>query len=230
MADVFGLFGKYNVYFSSYWGPLVSYVASAYKIYRNYDGSKSTFGDISCKVTVSNTAAASVYASNDSHDSTKLHVIIINKEFAGQPALHITIHSQKQFSTGDAYSLNSDNANIAHEKKLYELAKNALTITAQPQTIYHFVFEMKPNAGVAVPKQTALLECTNNVSGNVAIIHYHVSSPAFICIIDMQGRIIRSYERLHDGGTIEFSGASGVYEVSLNDGTHVEHRKIWITH
>jgi hypothetical protein len=230
LADVFGLFGKYNVYLSTYWGPLVSYVAAAYKLYRNYDGAKSTFGDISCKATMSDTAAVSVYASNDSHDSTKLHVIVINKSFTGQSTFNIAINSQKQFSTGDAYYILSDTANIAHGTNLYQLTNNTFTLTAQPQSIYHFIFLMKPSAGVASQNTPMpdLLQCTNDFSGNSARIDYQVSNTASIRIVDIEGRTLRYYEGLHDDGTIEFSGASGMYEVILNDGSHIEHNKILI--
>ena len=230
MADVFGLFGKYNVYLSTYWGPLVSYVAVAYKLYRNYDGLKSTFGNISCKATMSDTAAASVYASNDSHDSSKLHVIVINKNFTGQSILNIAINSQKQFSTWDAYYILSNTENIIiHEANFVQITNNTLTLTAQPQSVYHFIFQMKPSAGVAVSKIPDLLKCTNGFSGNSARIDYQVSGTASIRVVDIEGRTIRFYDGLHDGGTIEFSGhPSGVYEVILSDGSHIEHNKILI--
>jgi mannan endo-1,4-beta-mannosidase len=47
MADVLGIFGKYGLYLSTYWhlGGDYDYVSAAYRIYRNYDGANSTFGD-----------------------------------------------------------------------------------------------------------------------------------------------------------------------------------------
>ena len=39
-ADVLGIFGKYEVYFATYWGDITGYTSSAYKLYRNYDGNK----------------------------------------------------------------------------------------------------------------------------------------------------------------------------------------------
>ena len=55
MADVLGIFGKYGLYAAYYWptSSKVDYVAAAYRIYRNYDGKKSTFGDISLNATAS---------------------------------------------------------------------------------------------------------------------------------------------------------------------------------
>jgi len=230
MADVFGLFGKYNVYFSSYWGPLGGYVASAYKMYRNFDGSKSTFGDIYCKTTTSDTAAASVYTSLDSHDSTKLHIIVIDKMFSEHPSFNITVHSRKEFGGGGIFILNSGNENIFHPKVLYQMTNNSFSFSPDPQSITHFVFSANPNAGVVAPSETDELQCSNNLQGSISFIHYHVSNPSSICIFDVQGRKIKQYGGLHDTGIIEFSGGSGVYEVLLNNGEKMFRQKMIVAH
>ncbi len=230
MADVFGIFGKYGVYMSNYWGPLESFVASAYKIYRNYDGSKSTFGDTYCRSTTSDSATSSVYTSLDSHDSTKLHVIIINKGFSGQTDFAITINSKKQYEIAELYSLSSGSPFIYHLKVLFTFVNNALTYSSAPQSIAHFVISAVPNSGVTAPQQPNALECRNDLTGNISIIHYQVSNPASIRIIDIQGRVITQYDNLNSAGTIEFTGASGMYEVILSSGQIVEHKKIVIIH
>ena len=228
MADVFGLFGKYSVYMSNYWGALQSYVAAAYKMYRNYDGSKSTFGDIYCKSMTSDSAASSVYTSLDSHDSTKLHVIIINKGFSGQTDFAITIDPKKQYDVAELYSLNSGSPFIFHPKVLFTFINNALTYSSAPQSIAHFVISAKSNAGIAAQQEPNILECRNDLTGKISIIHYQVSNSASIRIIDMQGRTIKQYDNLNSAGTVEFTGASGMYEVMLTSGQIVEHKKILI--
>jgi len=48
-----GDFAKYQVYMSALW-PLTSdcpFISAAYKIFRNFDGKLSTFGDLYCRVT-----------------------------------------------------------------------------------------------------------------------------------------------------------------------------------
>ena len=44
-ADVLGIFGKYGVFMSNYWGDLKTYNKAAFKLYRNYDGKNGSFGD-----------------------------------------------------------------------------------------------------------------------------------------------------------------------------------------
>ena len=227
MTDVFGLFGKYNVYFSSYWGPLESFVAAAYKMYRNYDGNRSTFGDISCQALADDNAAASVYASLDSHDSTKLHIIVINKAFSGNQKFNITVNSKKQFGNGEIFTLNANSPNIAHLKVVYQLdSNNSFSFSPAPQSISHFIFTQSGNSGVASSEESSELKCTNNLAGNISFIHYHVSNPSSIRIFDIEGKVVAQYGGLMGDGNIEFTAPSGFYHVSLQDGPHSEHNKI----
>ncbi len=229
MSDVFGLFGEYNVYFSSYWGPLESYVASAYKIYRNYDGAKSTFGDISCKATSNDPAAASVYASLDTRDSTKLHVIVIDKQFTEHSDLNITINSQKEFSSYSLYRISPDSAGIYTSNASESISGNNTIFQAKPQSIYHFIFTLKVKEAVGVePVAPRELWCTNDPLNHTSLIHYDVPRLSSLQITDMQGRIVSKYENIQGAGTIEWSGASGVYEVLLNDGENMLSEKILI--
>jgi len=78
-ADVLGIYGKYGVYFSSYWGDVNGYVSSAYKLFRNFDGKKSTYGDTNINATNPDTENLSVYASTEGNGG-KAHVILINKK------------------------------------------------------------------------------------------------------------------------------------------------------
>jgi mannan endo-1,4-beta-mannosidase len=64
-ADVLGIFGKYGVYFSSRWGDMTGYISTAYKLYRNYDGVKSTFGDTEIDATNPDSDNISIYASDE---------------------------------------------------------------------------------------------------------------------------------------------------------------------
>ncbi|MFZ4461148.1 MAG: PKD domain-containing protein, partial [Patescibacteria group bacterium] len=74
-----GIYGKYGVYFSSYWGDANGYVSSAYKLFRNFDGNKSTYGDTNIDATNPDIENLSVYASTEGNGG-KTHVILINKK------------------------------------------------------------------------------------------------------------------------------------------------------
>ncbi len=226
MTDVLGLFGKYDVYFSSYWGPLVSFVSGAYKIYRNYDGANSTFGDIYCKATVNDSSVASVYSSLDSHDSTKLHVIVINKGLGERPDLVLKINSDKVYASFLLFGINPDNPNIYSWGIPTHITGNRVLIEAGPQSIYHFIFSLTDNSSVAEDQNHASQELHCTFSDGRTNIHYNASHQASIQIIDIQGKTVKKYDGLEGIGTIEWQGTSGMYEVLMNDGAHVETQKI----
>ena len=228
MADVLGLFGKYDVYFSSYWGPIVSYVRGAYKIYRNYDGQRSTFGDISCKATTSDSSISSAYASLDSQDSTKLHVIVIYKGFAQRPDLTVRISSKKIYDTFRLFGIAPDSSKVYSWGNPIAFSSNKILIEATPQSIYHYVFSLRSDAEVHDILEQSGLICTNSQSGDRIKICYHNSHRASIRILNIQGREVKHYTELEGAGVIEWSGSSGVYEVVLQDGSNVYTKKVSI--
>ena len=77
-ADLLGIYGQYQVA-ACFW-PLIadnSYVAAAFRLYRNYDGAGSAFGNVSLDATATDNAMAAVHAArvNDG----KLTVVAINR-------------------------------------------------------------------------------------------------------------------------------------------------------
>jgi hypothetical protein len=112
-ADVLGIFGRYGVFAAMQW-PLrggETYVAGAFKMYRDFDGNKASFGDISVKATTSSVADTSVYASLDSTIATHMVIVAINKtDHAISGAFTI---KHKPMTDGAAYTLTSASATPA---------------------------------------------------------------------------------------------------------------------
>lgn len=80
-ADALGIFGREGVFAAAQW-PLAedeSFVAAAFRMYRDFDGVGARFGDLSIRATTSDAAASSIYASLDSTDPARLVLIAINK-------------------------------------------------------------------------------------------------------------------------------------------------------
>jgi hypothetical protein len=79
-ADVLGIFGREGVDLATMWQPPqpTQPAAFAFRIYRNYDGAGSQFGDTSVAATSSDPAQLSIYAAQRSSDSA-LTLVIINK-------------------------------------------------------------------------------------------------------------------------------------------------------
>jgi hypothetical protein len=79
-ADVLGVFGREGLGLAALWGPPSSGQpgAFAFRIYRNYDGAGSRFGDVSVSATSADSGALAVYAAQRSSDGA-LTVVVVNK-------------------------------------------------------------------------------------------------------------------------------------------------------
>ena len=79
-ADVLGIFGREGLDLATMWGPPSSSspIAYAFKMYLNYDGSGSRFGDVSVASGSANQNVLSIYAAQRTSD-TALTLMVINK-------------------------------------------------------------------------------------------------------------------------------------------------------
>jgi hypothetical protein len=109
-ADALGIFGKYGVFAAMQW-PLregESFVAGAFKMYRDFDGNNASFGDISVKATTSSVADTSVYASLESAIANRMVIVAINKTDHSITGTFTIKH--KPMTTVSAYKLTSASA------------------------------------------------------------------------------------------------------------------------
>jgi hypothetical protein len=79
LAEVLGIFGREGVDLATYWTypPVDSPAGAAFRLYRNYDGSGGTFGDVSLPVTFSQQGVAA-FASRHS-DTGEVDVVLANE-------------------------------------------------------------------------------------------------------------------------------------------------------
>lgn len=80
-ADVLGAFARAGVYAANLWSlqPDLIYIDAAFRMYLDYDGRGSRFGDTSVSAASSDLSKASVYAAVDSSDPKRVTVIAINR-------------------------------------------------------------------------------------------------------------------------------------------------------
>jgi hypothetical protein len=112
-ADILGIFGAYGLDLGTMWptsdpsGQIPGMMAFA--MYRNYDGNKSTFGDISLASTSANQGQLAVYGALRSSDKA-VTIMVINKTFG---ELTETFNLANVSSTGTALAYLYSNANLA---------------------------------------------------------------------------------------------------------------------
>lgn len=140
-ADVLGAFGKYGVHIAALWGitPGDSYVSAAFKLYRNFDGQQSSFGETSVRATTSDAARTSVYAAITSEDASGLHVILLNKERTGALDVRLQIEGTRTYSTGEAWAFNATSAQITQRKRITSISGKTFQYVLPELTAVHLV-------------------------------------------------------------------------------------------
>jgi hypothetical protein len=112
-ADILGIFGSYGLDMATLWGPPDPSTQlpglMAYKIYRNYDGAGSKFGDMALTSTSANQGVLSVYGALRTADNA-VTIMVINKTYGD---LTETLSLANVKSTGTAQAFLYSNANLA---------------------------------------------------------------------------------------------------------------------
>ena len=111
-ADILGIFGAYGLDLGTFWPTSAPSgqqpVVMAFAMYRNYDGAKSTFGDMALASTSANQGQLSVYGALRSSDGA-VTVMVINKTYG---ALTETLNIANLTSAGPAQAYLYSNANL----------------------------------------------------------------------------------------------------------------------
>ncbi len=137
-ADIYGIFGREGLDFAARWTTpdTATPTYKAMKMYRNYDGNRSTFGDTS--VLASSTANAdnlSVFAAQRSSDQA-LTVMVISKVLSGSTPVTVNIANLSAAATAQVWQLTASNA-ITHLADVPVSAQSfAATVPAQSVTLF----------------------------------------------------------------------------------------------
>lgn len=121
----------------------VDYVAAAYRIYRNYDGNKSTFGDVSLNATTSDVAKTSVYAALSESHPRCVHVIAINKTEEPVTAAGFTLVSGHAIAGVEVWAFDSESPVIKALPAPDEVDDDSFGYTLPPYSVCHFVIHLR---------------------------------------------------------------------------------------
>jgi len=151
-ADILGIFGREGLDLGTRWTTPDASTPTykAMKMYRNYDGGKSTFGDVSVSASVPNPDNLSAYAALRSSDG-KLTVMVISKVLSGSTP--VTVNLANYVGTGSAQAWQLTASNAITRLADVALAGNAVNTTVPAQSITLLVI-----SGALPP---------NHLSGNI---------------------------------------------------------------
>lgn len=140
-ADVLGIFGREGLDLAFLWAPLSvnDPFAFAFRLYRNYDGTGSAFGDTSVQAISTDQEQLAIYAAQRSQDNA-LTIIVINKSNA-------TLISQVAISgfdlptTAQGFRYSTDNLQAIQALPEQTLTDTGLQGTFPGQSITLFVLQ-----------------------------------------------------------------------------------------
>ncbi|HLP41632.1 MAG TPA: glycoside hydrolase family 44 protein [Fibrobacteria bacterium] len=142
-ADVLGIFGREGVYMATLWSQPGRYTKSAFKLFLDYDGQGGRFGDLSVPAASGSRAALSVFASLETKDATKLHIVAINKTATAQ-STQFTLPGGT-FTSGVVYGFDeASGGTITSRGTIAGLTPGAFTYSLPPRSVLHFVLAGNP--------------------------------------------------------------------------------------
>lgn len=199
-CDALGTFGREGVYLANYFFPVRDYITAAFRIYRNYDGQNSTFGDTTVACTISDNAAGSSFASVDREG--RLHLVVTNKNATQSMGASIAIASATQWGKGSIWGLGPNSTVIT---KLGDItaANNMISYRVPPLTICHFVLDPMSASGVTGDDATTRegdlsITVAPNPIASSGTLHFTLQAPSEVTLtlVDGLGRTARTL--LHD--------------------------------
>ena len=144
-ADLLGIFGREGLAIANRWiapdPSTPTYLAM--KMYRNYDGAKSTFGDTSVSTKTATPDVVSAFGATRSTDGA-LTVMVINKSLTDSTSLTVTLSNFAGSGTLDTYQLTAANV-ITHQGSV-GYSGSAIWAGLPPQSITLLVFKGAPGA------------------------------------------------------------------------------------
>ena len=177
-ADILGIFGRERLDLATLWvtPPTGSPAYNAIRMYRNYDGSGSTFGDISVRATAPNPDLISAFAAVRASDGA-LTVMLINKQLGTTASVIPSIANYTPSGNASRWQMTSNGISAA------SAVAPGSTISLPPQSVTLLVFPgssdvVKPVVTMQQPVLSDGLwsfSGTASDAGGIASVHVHVS-------------------------------------------------------
>jgi hypothetical protein len=135
-ADILGIFGREGLDAAARWTTPAATTPTykAIKMYRNYDGNTSAFGDTSVAATVPDPNTLAAFAAQRSTDGT-LTIMVVNKVLSGTTQVTINVAHFADRGTAQLWQLTAANAITRGSDVTVAASSVALTLPAQSITL-----------------------------------------------------------------------------------------------
>ncbi len=141
IADVLGIFGQQDLYYAAYWQyPRIGSPGfNAFKLFTNYDGEGSRFGDTSVWSETSDRSQISSYAALDSQTGS-LHVMLINKNPETTYTTTVKLNGYSSKNQVELYRYDSSSPKEITQIQT-EKTGDALNLSIPPYSITLLIFK-----------------------------------------------------------------------------------------
>lgn len=142
-ADVLGILGREGVDIGTAWFDETLFggmhqsqpAAKAFAMYRNYDGSNSTFGDTNIRATVPNPDNVSAFAAERSADGA-LTIVVINKQLSSTASITVNLANFQDAGAAQVYQLAG---NVISHPANRPIAASSFTASLPAKSVTTFV-------------------------------------------------------------------------------------------
>ncbi|WP_239624127.1 glycoside hydrolase family 44 protein [Paenibacillus sp. H1-7] len=145
-ADTLGIFGKQGLYMASYWNMMgtarlsqIPYVSSGFKIFNNYDGNNSKYGDTKVKADTNDIENSSIYSSVFHDSDNNLHIIAINKNFEHAMNASFSIGGTTQYQSAKVWAFDENSPQITEREGAANIQNNKFMLSIPKLTVAHIV-------------------------------------------------------------------------------------------
>ena len=170
-ADTLGIFASQGVYLATWWqlheNP--TYIAAAFRLYRDYDGAGATSGDTTVAASANDRATCSVHASVDAADPTRLHVILLNKSYDQPAAATVTIAGPRSYTSARVFAFDSTSPSITERTAVPTITNNTFTYTLPSLTAAHLVLSSPAGTPPTITAHPASIAVTAGSSATLTV-------------------------------------------------------------
>jgi len=141
-VDVLGVFGTSDIHLAALWrlNGEHRYASSAFKLYRDYDGQGSEYGNTAVQVDLGDKETYSVYASIHDGNEEQLHIMVVNKHMEDATAFTFNTESSSSYSGADIWFFDQRSP-LVQQASSQSISGDSFTYTVPAQTAMHFVLK-----------------------------------------------------------------------------------------
>jgi len=167
-ADVLGIFGREGLDLATRWvvPDTATPTFKAFQMYRNYDGNRSTFGDVSVAASGPNPDQTAVFAAQRSADGA-LTVMVVNKVLSGTTPLGFNVANFPSGGVASVYRLAASNQISRLPDVTFAGTSFSATLPAQSVTLFVLPAATAPSLTVSDASVTEGATGTTNATFTV---------------------------------------------------------------